>query len=508
MPFGSAEGGHRGVRAALRLDGGQGPEATARRCGAAGGRLAERRGELGGRGDGVGACLCGRLGERLASSGRWWRAGGRGDSVAACVGAPRRLGVRGREGVRVGAWGRGRGGRDAATLILLRLPSPALLIRAAAACRRWCGVVAGAGFLRRFASRDGGRHLVAGSYHNGRRRFPSCSPERARTAFVAAARTTSPPPAARFSLDFLWRAPGGEGVVDPWFWRIQDSRGGLLLWAFEEREDCSPTWLMHMVVCDPLARRYRVIPPMVRSGRYRLHSGPFHLDGGVGLSSFRVMCVVDDRRGRCRGSTFTSSRERGGGAWRGHSMGWERMRDFMGRTRGVPVLGAVEALDWTTGEVSRSELPRTEGLDERAAALKVTAGGDGEARVLGLLAAAAGVVLKVFALPRGGGEWALEKTIELAAVARGPPGYLPSCFSGEPAQWMINVTDTALVAGLRGGTAAGARLRLRLAGAPLRWPISSPLVQGGRAAVAPCYARQQASAPEYSKLLLGACHQR
>jgi hypothetical protein len=205
--------------------------------------------------------------------------------------------------------------------------------------------------------------------------------------------------------------------VDPWFWRIQDSRGGLLLWAFEEREDCSPTWRMHMVICDPLERRYRVIPHMVRSGRYHLHSGPFLLDGGgvggVGLSSFRVTCVVYDRRGRCRGSTFTSSRERGGGAWRGHSMGWERMRDFMGRTRASLFWhaggGAVEALDRTTGEVSCSELPRAEGLDERAAALKVTAGGDGEARVLGLLAAAAGVVLKVFSLPRGSGEWRLRR---------------------------------------------------------------------------------------------------
>ncbi|RLN31135.1 hypothetical protein C2845_PM05G17210 [Panicum miliaceum] len=324
---------------------------------------------------------------------------------------------------------------DVLELILLRLPSPAHMIRAAAACRRWHGVVAGARFLRRFASRDGGRHLVAGSYRNGSRRFPSCPPERVRPAFVpAAARTTSPLPAARFSLNFLWRAPGSEEFVDPWFWRIRDSRGGLLLFAFEEREDCCPRWKMHTVVCEPLTRRYRVFPPMVRSARYHLHSGPFLLDG-VGLSSFRVI------------------------------MGWEGTRDFMGRTRASLFWhaggGSVEALDRTTGEVSRSELPRAGGLDERAAALKVTAGGDGEARVL--LAAAAGVVLKVFALPPsgggGGGEWALEKTIELAAVARGLPGYHPSYFSaGEPAQWMIKVTDTGLVAVWRAGERWACRL--------------------------------------------------
>ncbi|KAG2652854.1 hypothetical protein PVAP13_1NG389438 [Panicum virgatum] len=40
--------------------------------------------------------------------------------------------------------------------------------------------------------------------------------------------------------------------------------------------------------------------------------------------------------------------------------------------------------------------------------------------------------------------------------------------------------------GLRGGTAAGAELRLRLAGALLPRPhLSSPLVQGGRAATTP-----------------------
>ena len=94
--------------------------------------------------------------------------------------------------------------------------------------------------------------------------------------------------------------------MDTVFWRIRDSRGGLLLLALEQREDCCPRWWLHMVFCDPLAWRYMAIPPLERSSRYHLHSGPFLLDGGgggVSLSSFRVMCVVVDDR---RGSAFTS----------------------------------------------------------------------------------------------------------------------------------------------------------------------------------------------------------
>jgi hypothetical protein len=74
---------------------------------------------------------------------------------------------------------------------------------------------------------------------------------------------------------------------------------------------------------------------------------------------------------------------------------------------------------------------------------------------------------------------ALEKTIELAAVARGPPGYRPSCFSGEPAQWMINVTDTALVAVWRRGERWAYRLDIDTAEAEVvpdedGWDVAFP----------------------------------
>ena len=39
---------------------------------------------------------------------------------------------------------------DTLVLILERIDSPVSLLRAAATCRRWCRVIADAGFLRRF----------------------------------------------------------------------------------------------------------------------------------------------------------------------------------------------------------------------------------------------------------------------------------------------------------------------------------------------------------------------
>ncbi|CAN6205693.1 unnamed protein product [Urochloa humidicola] len=351
---------------------------------------------------------------------------------------------------------------DVLELILLRLASSIHLTRAAATCRRWHGIAAGARFLRRFGSLDGGRRLFAGSYYNGR--FLDYD-ERERPAFVA---SSSLPAAAagRFSLDFLWPDGGGDDDdddgVDPTLWRIVDSRGGLLLWAHEERYDEESPWRMHMAVCEPLTRRYRVIPPLVSSGLYHLHSGPFLLDaggggGGVDLSSFRVMCVVYERRcSSYRGNMFTS-RGRDQGSWRGYSVvAWEGkwQCNLMGRTRASLYWhtggGTVEALDRrikqqaATGvSFSSSRLPAgAEDWDAWGTQLRVAAGRDGEARVL---AAGAGgvIIIKVFALPlHGGGEWALEKTIQLpAAVAHG----LPAGYGEAVAAAHIYVTDTALV---------------------------------------------------------------
>ncbi|CAN6334046.1 unnamed protein product [Urochloa humidicola] len=326
-------------------------------------------------------------------------------------------------------------------LIFLRLFSPINLIRAASACKRWHAVVAAPQFLRRFGSLDGGRHLAAGSFYNGGVRLSSS--DRARPSFVASPLVDG----GRFSLDFLWRP---NGVINPSFWRIVDSRGGLLLWApiMEDRTEC--TWYVDMVVCDPLAQRYRVIPPMVRTDRYFMHSGPFLLDSGDGstieLSSFRVMCVVYDHRRRYRGSMFTS-RGHDCGSWRRYYVDGQRMKHLMGHTRASLYWLAegrrtVTALDRSTAEVSCLKLPDTaRDSDDSRSTFKVAAGWDGEARVLAL---AAGFVMRVF-VARGAVEWVLERTIEMSAVAHGLPGYRASYFSGEPRWMRVVVVDTAAV---------------------------------------------------------------
>ncbi|CAL5086235.1 unnamed protein product [Urochloa decumbens] len=158
---------------------------------------------------------------------------------------------------------------------------------------------------------------------------------------------------------------------------------------------------------------------MVRSVLYDLHSGPFLLNGdghakaaasggvGVDLSSFRVMCVVGDRRSdRYRGSMF-NSRGRDHGSWQGYSVRWEgRPKHFMGHTRASLYWhaggGTVESLDRSkaaAAEVSSSRLPAgMEDWDAEYTQLKVAAGRDGEARVLaagasiGVIKAAAAVV--------------------------------------------------------------------------------------------------------------------
>ncbi|KAF8661065.1 hypothetical protein HU200_057164 [Digitaria exilis] len=337
---------------------------------------------------------------------------------------------------------------DVLELIFLLLAWPAHLIHAASTCKRWHNIVADPRFLSLFTSLNA-RPLIAGSYYNGR--YLKVSSEHARPAFVAAA-SPSPPvvDCRRFSLDFLW----SDNVVDSKSWKIVDSRGSLLLWATERYECYSPKWRMDMVVCEPLTRRYKVIPPMVSYSIFcRSRSGPFLLDGdlpgGINLSNFRVICVAYEHHRYC-GSMFTPHKL--GGSWGRYAMdGQMKMSYFMGRTRGSLYWHAggraVTAMDRSTAKLSCSELPEKMEpyWNKQGMELKVTTGRDGEPRILAM---AAGGVLRVLALPRGGGDqWELERTIQLSAVAAGLPGYLPSYFAGreESEEVWINVTDAAMV---------------------------------------------------------------
>lgn len=97
-------------------------------------------------------------------------------------------------------------------VILLRLDSYVSLVRAASACKRWCRVVADAGFLSRFHPLPAPLILGHYYYHTNHEQLvfvPSSTPsirERSRQSF---------------SLDFIPKLDGA--------WEIADSRDTLLL---------------------------------------------------------------------------------------------------------------------------------------------------------------------------------------------------------------------------------------------------------------------------------------
>ncbi|KAF8646312.1 hypothetical protein HU200_065887 [Digitaria exilis] len=324
---------------------------------------------------------------------------------------------------------------DVLELVFLLLASPAYLIHAASTCKRWHGIIGHARFLSSFASVNR-RHLGAGSFYNGR--YIQASFEYARPSFVASSSSSLPLvlDGCRFSIDFLW----SDNVVDSKLWKIVDSHGGLLLMAkAEERLD--PThWRVDMVVCDPLARRYKTIfPPMAHRPLPSIRT----------LPPRRVMCVLYDVHCHYRGSMFTNDTKLGGGSWHEYAMDGKKLRSFMGRTRAFLYWHdtggrTMTAMDRSTAELSYWGLPQSaEHRDKQGTDMKVAAGEDGEPRILAM---GAGGVLRVFAMPRGGGEWEAEKTIQLSEVAAGLPGYLPSYFSGgEEVEVWINVTDAAMV---------------------------------------------------------------
>ncbi|TVU38592.1 hypothetical protein EJB05_11974, partial [Eragrostis curvula] len=175
---------------------------------------------------------------------------------------------------------------DLLELVILRVGSPACLIRAAATCRLWRRVIAGPGFLSRFH-----RPHVLGYYLTSE--LPGS--DSSETFFVpAAALPETAPIDARglfaFSLDFLPHAADSLQLLD--------SRGGLLAFADDYTRG-------GIVVCDPLTREYEVVdlgPPPTEDDHhicfYRVIS-IFLLDADAedetGISSlisrFRVLSV-------------------------------------------------------------------------------------------------------------------------------------------------------------------------------------------------------------------------
>ncbi|KAL6655817.1 hypothetical protein ACP70R_006643 [Stipagrostis hirtigluma subsp. patula] len=302
---------------------------------------------------------------------------------------------------------------DLLELILLHIDEQIHLIHAASTCKRWCRIVADAGFLHRFRSIHG--PTVVGSYRDS---DEPCSPP----DFI-------PMPSSSafgdhdFSLDFL---PGNDN--SSFSWRPMDSRGSLIL--LERLDGDNPrgelNWHQDMIICEPLTRRYEIIAPLwgSRYGWYRQMEA-FLLDGdcaesagkGISMSNFRILCLVTIG-GRYHVAVFSPSSS----SWR--DIGIDHQLDlnyFMGTAAGSLYWyaggGMMIAIEMSTAEHSSHLLPSNENWDHHKIYhhLMVTAGHDEKARIV---VGGDNGILKVFARLRAGGdgEWALEKSVYLPAA--------------------------------------------------------------------------------------------
>uniref|UniRef100_A0ACD5XQD8 Uncharacterized protein n=2 Tax=Avena sativa TaxID=4498 RepID=A0ACD5XQD8_AVESA len=128
--------------------------------------------------------------------------------------------------------------------ILLRLPAPADLARASAACVSFRRLVTNRSFLRRFR-RLHARPLLGFRDHDGFNRALPPHPS------ASAARALAD--AADFSFSFL---------PSHCRWAVQDiCDGRVLLHGLPERREQLPLFT-ELVVCDPLHRRYILLPPV------------------------------------------------------------------------------------------------------------------------------------------------------------------------------------------------------------------------------------------------------
>ena len=127
--------------------------------------------------------------------------------------------------------------------ILLRLPTPADLVRASAACVSFHRVAAHRSFLQRYRKLHAPPLL---GFLDGHKVFyPATPPHPSASAASHVAL------AADFSFSFL-PAPARD-------WRVQDIRDGRVVL---DRVSFSAGVFPEAVVCDPLHRRYLLLPPL------------------------------------------------------------------------------------------------------------------------------------------------------------------------------------------------------------------------------------------------------
>ncbi|CAN6356711.1 unnamed protein product [Urochloa humidicola] len=185
-----------------------------------------------------------------------------------------------------------------------------------------------------------------------------------------------------------------------------------------------------MLVCEPLTRRYMMVPPPAVDGSGYLAS--YLIDGDncdrtggcISMFNFRVLCMFNRGIVTCV-TTFTL-----GSSWSEkdtyHNVPSLGRPDFLGRVGGSRYLYAkgriLIHLDGSTGDFTSSVLPAIEDWDLYICA--VIEGRDRKPRILTMF----DNTMKIFAVLEGG-EWGLEKSVLLSEATRGLPGFQPSFFS-------------------------------------------------------------------------------
>ncbi|CAL5074848.1 unnamed protein product [Urochloa decumbens] len=198
---------------------------------------------------------------------------------------------------------------DLLGLVLLGLDWSVSLTRAAATCRRWRRIVAGAdgAFLRRFRSLHHAPPPV-GHFYYAVNADPPCSFGLSHTfphedpVFVP---SSGSPVRQPMSLDFMPSAGDRKR-------QVIDSRGSLLLVLYDEvclREYAGawrrrynygdPTAAPELVVCEPLTRRYeKIVLPWhcgcVMSAFLLDGDADDEAGGTIGMDTFRVLLVLYD----------------------------------------------------------------------------------------------------------------------------------------------------------------------------------------------------------------------
>ncbi|CAN6243806.1 unnamed protein product [Urochloa humidicola] len=319
------------------------------------------------------------------------------------------------------------GSDDVLGLVLERVESQVSLIRAAAVCRRWRRTIADAGFLRRFRSLHA--PAVAGDYHNVSLLASLVLGAEAETSSGPVFLPSSPPTvdARHCSLDFL---PDGAGS-----WDIRDSRGSLLLMIHRGFGPAFPD----MVVCEPLTRRFVVIPPPPDFDDGTCFSESFLVDGytdkasgRISMSNFRVRFMFCSD-----GHTHTAMFAAAGNTgllWSekiiDHSAPNLELSRLLGHAGGswyFFVQGStLIVLDGSTRDFSSSVWPPLEDWDLHAWSYNffVTNGRDGMPRIITVIDDTMKVLTKL-----DGCEWVLEKSFLLSEAAQGLPGYQPLFFN-------------------------------------------------------------------------------